>query len=95
MRRVLTDTSAYFPFADRQDVNHTAAQNLLAQLASEGTRLFTTNFIMAEAHPLLLTRISHRTATDFLKSFDQGGTTLVRATAADEQQGRAIILPVR
>ena len=88
---VLFDTSAYFALADEDDANHAAAQALLSRLARERFRSFTTNFILAETHALLLTRLSRDSARRFLQEIDRSITTIVRVTPTDEQRARAII----
>jgi predicted nucleic acid-binding protein len=91
-RRVLIDTSAYFAVANRQDASHARCSMVLAQLVADRRRLFTTNFILAELHALLLTRIGRHTAIRALDEIDQSRTTtVVRVNARDEQRARQIV----
>ena len=91
-RRVFVDTSAYFATANRRDAHHAQASALLQQLVAERRRLFTTNFILAELHALLLTRVNRAVAVQVLTEIDASqATTVVRVSARDEQRARAII----
>jgi predicted nucleic acid-binding protein len=53
-RRVFFDTSAYFAVANRRDASHASTRAVMEQLVAERRQLFTTNFIVAELHALLL-----------------------------------------
>jgi uncharacterized protein len=87
----LIDTSAYFALFDARDDNHEAARAIWTQFASEHWRTVTTNFLIAEAHALLLTRLGRESAIRFLDQFERSTTTVVRISAADERRGREII----
>ncbi len=82
-RRTCVDTSAYFALLDADDANHAQAR--------EGWRLFTTSFVLAETHALLLNRLSQQIATRFLRDMEQSPTTMVWVTPADVQRAKAII----
>jgi len=91
-RRVFVDTSAYFAVANRRDTHHTAAQAALSQLIAEHRPLFTTNFILAETHALLLTKVNRDVAARVLFEIDKSQmTTIIRVSAADEARARDII----
>jgi len=90
-RRVLVDTSAYFALTDADDANHAAAFAIVTRLADERWRLFTTNFILAETHALLLARLDRGIALKVLQEINQSSTTIVRATRADERRALAIL----
>lgn len=53
--------------------------------------MFTTNFVVAETHALLLVREGRRIALQFLRSLNGSNVSLVRVTAADEAAAVAII----
>lgn len=91
-RRVLLDTSGYFALADRRDDHHEEAQAILTTLASVRWQGFTTNYVVAETHALLLNRLNRQIALRFLQQLDRGGTTIVRVNHRDEQRARAIIV---
>lgn len=90
-RRILIDTAAYFALADTGESRHAEADALRLRLVAERWRLFTTNFIAAETHALLLIRLGYRFALRFLDQLDQSPTSLVRVTLADEGRAREII----
>jgi len=89
--RALVDSSAYFALLDRDDSYHSQALAIQNRLIVERWRLFTTSFILAEAHALLLNRLSQQMATAFLRDLEQGTTTLVWVTRADVQRAKEII----
>ena len=90
-RRVLIDTSAYFALADRTETRHPDALSVHRLLVAERWRLFTTNFIVAETHALILTRLGYSYALRFIDQLDQSPTLVIRVVAADEQQARVIL----
>ena len=76
--------------------SHREASAALSQLIAQRRRLFTTNFVLAERHALLLTRINRDTAARVLFEIDaSAATTIVRVSAADERRARAIIARYR
>jgi predicted nucleic acid-binding protein len=90
-RRALVDASAYFALLDTDDANHVQARTISHRLIAEGWRLFTTSFILAETHALLLNRLRQAIATSFLREMDHSPTTLVWVTPADVERAKAII----
>jgi uncharacterized protein len=90
-RRTFVDASAYFALLDYDDSNHTQARTISQRLIAEGWRLFTTSFVLAETHALLLNRLSQAIATRFLRDMEHSPTTLVWVTPADVQRAKAII----
>lgn len=89
--RILVDSSAYFALLDRDDANHSNALAIHDRLISEGWRLFTTSFVLAETHALLLNRLNQDIATKFLREMEQSTTTMVWVTPADMQRAKPII----
>ena len=90
-RRTLVDASAYFALLDQDDANHAQALAISHRLIAEGWRLFTTSFVLAETHALLLNRLSQTIATRFLRDMEQSPTTLVWVTPTDVARAKAII----
>jgi predicted nucleic acid-binding protein len=90
-RRVLVDASAYFALLDNDDDYHSQALIIRDRLIAESWRLFTTSFVLAETHALLLNRLSQDIATRFLQDMERSTTTLVWVTPADVQNAKAII----
>jgi predicted nucleic acid-binding protein len=90
-RRALVDASAYFALLDNDDDYHAQALSIRDRLIAERWRLFTTSFVLAETHALLLNRLSQEIATRFLHDLEQSTTMLVWVTPADVQHAKAII----
>ena len=91
-RRVFTDTAAYFAAVNRTDAGHTETSATMEELIVTRRRLFTTNFILAELHALLLTRLNRAVAAAALRRIEESRiTTVVRVSARDERRAREII----
>ena len=91
-RRVFVDTSAYFAAANRREAAHDRFGSLFWRVVNERWRLFTTNFVLAELHALLLARVDRYVALRVLAEVDASeATTIVRVSAGDEQRARTII----
>lgn len=90
-RRVLIDTSAYFILTDAGEGTHQRATAIQSRLIQEAWHLFTTNYILAETHALLLTRLGRDVAARVLQEIDRSTVTIVRVSAADERRAREII----
>lgn len=89
---VFTDTGGYFAFANRRDANHERASELMERLVRERRRQTTTNFVVAEVHALLLSRVNRQVAAAALQDiYDTSTITVVRVTATDEARAREII----
>lgn len=89
--RILIDTAAYYALADPRDDNHPAARAVAERVAREGGRLFTTNYVVAETHALMLHKLGYVTARAFLDQIDRGSTTVIRVSSTDERRAREII----
>jgi predicted nucleic acid-binding protein len=94
-RRALVDTSAFYALTDGNDRNHEEARAILSQLAAERWRLFTTNFVLAETHALILARLGRDLAARVLQDIDRGSMAIVRVAAVDERRAREIIAQYR
>jgi uncharacterized protein len=90
-RRCFVDTSAYFALADADDQNHGIARSVLEQLARQRTQQFTTNYVVAETHALMVNRLNRSLALTFVQNILVGNTVFVRARASDEERVRQII----
>ena len=88
MARVLVDTSAIFALVDRSDANHAAARAVLTALQKRRAEPLLTNFIVAEAHALLLARLGAAVARTWLLG---NAWSIERATEDDEGRASAII----
>ena len=66
MAQLLVDTSAVYALIDRDDAYHRKAVSLLRSLPRRGSKPLLTNFIVAESHALLLSRLGPEIARDWL-----------------------------
>jgi predicted nucleic acid-binding protein len=91
-RRVFVDTAGYYAFVNRRDANHTEARATLEWLLDSQRWLFTTNFVLAEIHAMLLTRMGRSIAARALSEIDDNDEiTVIRVNVADEARAREII----
>ena len=89
---IFVDTTAYFAAANRRDAGHEPVAALMSDFVQERRRLVTTNFVLAELHALLLTRLDRRIAAQVLAEIDASKlTTVERVTADDERRAREIV----
>jgi predicted nucleic acid-binding protein len=90
---MFVDSSAYYALIDRRDREHRSALAILERLERQSPRprIFTSNFVRAEAHALLLNRLGRPAAMRLLMELATGGTTLIRVTAQDERRALEII----
>lgn len=87
--RLFVDTSAYFALYSADDEFHPRAIN---SAKTARRRLYTTNYIVAETHALILRRLGRDTALTFLEETDHSRTAVERVRLGDEQRAREIIL---
>ncbi|MSR22087.1 MAG: PIN domain-containing protein [Gemmatimonadetes bacterium] len=66
MSELFVDTSAWYPLANPREAHHTRLAALLAERVRAGSRIVTTNLVVAETHALLLRRDGRRVALTFL-----------------------------
>src|SRR5215216_1950542 len=91
-RRILVDTSAFYSLFNTRDTEHSLATGIITRLVVARYQLFTTNFLVAETHALILTRRGHELAHRFLNTLIMGGySTIVRVSEVDEERALAII----
>ncbi|MDO8690606.1 MAG: PIN domain-containing protein [Dehalococcoidia bacterium] len=90
-RRVFFDSGAYLALLDAQDENHTAAVDLLNQLADARYRPFTTNAVVFESYSLVLSALGRDHAFRFLAGLESGNTVIVRVGPSDEQLAKEIL----
>ncbi len=91
VRSSLVDSGAYFALLDRRDAHHREAQAIHDGLIDQRWQLFTTSFILAETHALLLNRSNLQVATQFLREMEQSPTTMVWVTQSGVEQAKQII----
>jgi len=86
--QLLVDTSAVYALIDRDDTYHRKAVNLLRSLPRRGLNPLLTNFILAETHALLLSRLGPEIARDWLL---RQIWPVERVNPQDEEKAREII----
>jgi len=86
--QLLVDTSAVYALIDRDDSYHRKAVSLLRSLPRRGLTPLLTNFIVAESHALLLSRVGAGVARDWLL---RPIWPMERITPEDEEKAREII----
>jgi predicted nucleic acid-binding protein len=91
MKPVLVDTSGFYAALNRKDAAHREARRLFSQAREERWSLFTTNFVVAETHALILIRRGRNYAWQFLQSIYAGSTNVVRVEERDERRARSIL----
>lgn len=91
MNRVFVDTGGFYAALNRRDAFHREASRLFRRARRHHWFLFTTNFVLAESHALILARMGRDRAWNFLQAILTGSTNVIRAEEADEQRARAII----
>jgi uncharacterized protein len=64
--RIFSDTSFFYACFDQRDVNHQRAEDLAAEAAAAGSRLYVTWDIISETLTLLRYRRTYRDALTFL-----------------------------
>jgi len=88
MAQVLVDSSAIYALVDRDDAFHRKAVALLRSMSGRGLTPLLTNFIVAESHALILSRMNAAMAWHWLL----GQSWQVEAVqAGDEDVARDII----
>ena len=89
---VFVDTSAYIALARLDDEHHNEAIIILNALQRQRARLYTTNFVVAETHAMLLRYLGRAIAWRFVQELDKSKVTMtVRAELADEAGARVIL----
>lgn len=91
MSLVFVDTSAYFASIRTTEADHIQARSITLRLADQGDTLYTSNFVIAETHALLLNRIGRADAARFLEAVFTGSTRVIRVREGDETRAREII----
>ena len=92
MNRVFIDTSFFFPLVNTKDAYYAQARSLFERLTNEETEYFTSNFVLAESHALILNRIGRNSAAQFIEAIKfRSVTNIIRVTPMDESRAEEII----
>jgi predicted nucleic acid-binding protein len=91
-RQIFIDTSAFFALASPRDEHSDSAHALMRRLVDARCAIFTTNFVLAELHALLVNRVNRIVALGALNAVLQSeSTTVLRVRASDEHRAIAIL----
>jgi predicted nucleic acid-binding protein len=77
---VFVDSSGYYAATDTDDSNHQRAVEITHLLEERRWPLYTTNFVLAETHALLLRRLNRVIALRVLQSLRSSCTIQMRVT---------------
>ncbi len=84
----MVDTSAIYALLDKSDNMHEEAKSCLNILAKDNIMVIVTNFIVAECHALIASRLNHKLARYWLMNLHW---PIERILAEDEKKARDII----
>ena len=92
-RLLFVDTSAYYTLMDRSDTHHKIGIQFFALIEKEGLRPITSNFVLAEAHALIINnpRLGYWVARLFLEKINSSEKKPERISEADEKRAFQII----
>lgn len=88
---IFVDSSAFLALLDKDDENHKKAVSILKKLSKKRVSLFTTNFVRAEAHALILSVLGADSARRFLEELERSSVLILPADETDEKKAREII----
>lgn len=88
---ILIDSSAFLSLISVRDAHHQRVRASLQSLTQQGRPVFTTNYVVAECHALLLARIGRPPAEQFLRETLRGDIAVIQASDLDEHRAREII----
>ncbi len=90
-RALFVDTSAYYALVDDADVNHMAATNVWFMARQQQRPIFTSNFIVAELHALMLGRHGQKSALKAIDAIYMSRDTIIRIAIDDEDSARSLL----
>ncbi len=89
---IFADTSGYYAAVAENDDNHAAALAILSRLERQRSRLFTTQYVLAELHALIITRRRDpQLALAVLTHIEAGSATVIPVAADDHRRARALL----
>jgi uncharacterized protein len=77
---LFVDTSAWYPVVVADHPDHAAVESIMQEALRAGTRLVTTNLVVAETHALLLHRTGRAHALAFVRAAMDPSTGVVPST---------------
>lgn len=90
---IFVDSSAYFSLIRAKDHNHQQALLIARHLDLQQWRIFTTSFVVAETHALIVNRLRRSDlGLVFLTTMNESkGTTVIQPTMPDQQRALQIL----
>ncbi|HEX6798001.1 MAG TPA: PIN domain-containing protein [Ktedonobacterales bacterium] len=86
------DTSAYYTLAaPTERERHRQAQAAVQRFGRVEPEFYTTNYVVAETHALILNRLNRDLAERFLDRLYASATRIIQASEADQTRARALI----
>jgi hypothetical protein len=77
---LFVDTSAWYPLAVTAAPDHQRLARVLRERVQTGTRIVTTNLVVAETHALLLRRAGNRAALRFVRQVGTSPNLVIPST---------------
>ncbi|MBI4531232.1 MAG: type II toxin-antitoxin system VapC family toxin [Candidatus Latescibacteria bacterium] len=84
------DTGFFYALVDKDDRYHDACHELFREACQQNLRIVTTNFVVAESHALILSRLGYQTAADWLEAVEDLAW-IERVIDTDEHRAKEII----
>jgi predicted nucleic acid-binding protein len=94
-RGIFVDSSAFFAALDHGEVGHTAAIQVFERMRREHVVPYTSNFIVAESHALIMSRLGIQPGLNFITWIEDGRIELVRVAIEEERRARDILRQYR
>src|SRR5215207_2159849 len=90
-RNIFVDSSAFASLVIDTETHFRDATTIANVIAQNRQLMVTTNFIVAETHALVLSRVGRRVALQSLEFMEQSAAILERVSEEDELNARAIL----
>jgi len=91
-KSIFVDTSAFYAMIDRKDKYHEVAKVCFEKIRKENCSIILTNFIVAETHVLVLSRLGIEAGIEWLEKLPEN---VERVKQEDELKAKKIILGYR
>jgi predicted nucleic acid-binding protein len=91
IRYIFVDTSAYYALVDAKSSDHDRAQDIPAEIARIKPAMFTTTFVLAVIHALVLRRLGSDAARRVLNDVGASAINVILLDESDEIRAREII----
>lgn len=89
MEIIMVDTSAIYALLDQSDNNHSVGKKILTKLSKSNIKIILTNFLVAECHALISSKLGHELARQWITNICW---EIERVSEADEERAKEIII---